>query len=204
MKGLWLDGRLSAEAALFYIDWEDIQLPTLIAGFTVLSNGGGAVRQGGEVNLVFSPDEHWRFGFRASYTDAYLTEDAIVAGYAKDDRLPAVPRWDVGGDIEYSATLGGDVGATLGASFKYNSDRATGQSQNALNPLRILPSFTTFDLWARLDWDAYSLSAYVRNVGDERGYYNGSTLRALPAQAVPYTAIPVQPRTVGVTLTANF
>ncbi|BCW90440.1 Pesticin receptor [Alphaproteobacteria bacterium SO-S41] len=204
LKGLWLDGKLSAEAALFYIDWESIQLPTLIAGFNVLSNGGGAVSKGVELNLVYSPDEHWRFGFRGSYTDAYLTENAVVAGYAKDDRLPAVPQWDLGGDVEYTANLGGDLSGTLGASFKYNSDRATGQSQNALNPLRILPSFTTFDLYARLDWDAYSLSAYVRNVGDARGYYNGSTLRALAGQAVPYTAIPVQPQTFGITLSADF
>ncbi|MEI9997537.1 MAG: TonB-dependent receptor [Rhizomicrobium sp.] len=203
-KGLWLDNTLSIDADLFYVDWKDIQLPTLIAGFNVESNGGGAVSRGAELNIGYTPDEHWRFGARGSYTDAHLTTDALVAGYAKGDRLPAVPVWDLAGDIDYGWTISDSLGADLGISLKYSSDRDVGQSQNALNPLRTLPDYTTADLRAGLVWDKYSLNAYIRNVSDTRAYYSGGALRAVAGQNVPFEAIPIQPRTFGLTLSASY
>jgi len=203
-KDLLFDRRLSLDADLFYIDWKDIQLPTLIAGFNVLSNGGGAVSQGGEFDASYAATRDLDLGLRAAYTDAHLTQDALVAGYAKGDRLPAVPRWDVAGDADYRHALGAGVTGNVGLTVKYESDRDVGQSQNAANPLRVLPAFTTVDLRAGLAYQRYRLDVYVRNVGDERAYYNGGALRAYAGQNVPFTAVVIQPRTFGATVSARF
>jgi outer membrane receptor protein involved in Fe transport len=204
VKGLWLDKRLSLDADVFYIDWQNIQLPTLIAGFNVLSNGGGAISQGVEFNGSYAVTPDLTVSLRAAYTDAHLTSQALVAGYAKGERLPAVPRWDVGGDIDYVHPLFADLIGDLGMTVKYNSDRQAGQALNAANPLVDLPGFTTVDLRAGLMWRRYRLDLYARNVGDERAYFNGSALRAFAGQNVPFTAIPIQPRTLGVVLSAKF
>jgi outer membrane receptor protein involved in Fe transport len=204
VKGLWLDKRLSLDADIFYIDWQHIQLPTLIAGFNVLSNGGGALSQGVEFNGSYAITPDLTVSLRTAYTDAHLTSEALVAGYAKGERLPAVPRWDVGGDIDYTHPLFTDVTGDLGMTVKFNSDREAGQALNPANPLVDLPGFTTVDLRAGAMWRRYRLDVYVRNVGDDRAYYNGSALRAYAGQNVPFTAIPIQPRTFGMVLSAKF
>lgn len=204
-KGLFFDNRLSLDADFFYIDWQDIQLPTLIGGFNVLSNGGGAVSKGVELNLNYRATRDLTFGLRTAYTNAHLTSDAIVAGYKNGDPLPAVPRWDVSADVDYSHPLSETLTGTLGASLKYNSNRQTGQSQNALNPVRTLPAFATVDLRAGLKWWRYAANVYIRNVGDERAYYNGGFLKAGASQTtIPYQAIVIQPRTYGATVSASF
>jgi len=203
-KGLFWDNRLSADVDLFWVDWSDIQLPTLIAGFNVPSNGGGAVSKGFEANLALKATREVTLGLRTAYTDAYLTTDATVAGYKKGDPLPAVPHWDVSADADWRHPLNDTVTGSLGFSVKYNSSRQTGQSQNALNPVRILPGFATVDLRAGLEWKRWAATVYVRNLGDERAYTNGGFLKASASQVVPYQAIVIPPRTFGATISASF
>ncbi|MGA0601438.1 TonB-dependent receptor [Caulobacter sp. KR2-114] len=203
-KGLFWDGRLSADADLFWVDWSDIQLPTLIGGFNVLSNGGGAVSKGLEANLAFKATRELTLGLRTAYTNAHLTTDATVAGYRRGDPLPAVPRWDISADADWRHPLNDTLTGALGFSVKYNSSRQTGQSQNALNPVRILPGFATVDLRAGLEWGRWAATVYVRNVGDQRAYTNGGFLKAVASQTVPYQAIVIPPRTFGATLSASF
>jgi len=157
-----------------------------------------------EFNTTYELIQGLTLSARGAYTDAHLTQNAFVAGYAKGDVLPAVPKWDVSGDIDYSHALFGDVTGNVGLTVKYNSDRHIGQSQNPENPEKILPGFTTVDLRAGAAWKRYRLDLYIRNVADERAYYNGSALRAFVGQNVPITAVPIQPRTFGMTLSAHF
>ena len=203
-KGLYLDNRLSLDADLFWVDWSDIQLPTLIAGFNVLSNGGGAVSKGVEANLAYKATRELTLGLRTAYTDAHLTSDALVAGYKNGDPLPAVPHWDVSADADWRHPINDTLTGNLGFSVKYNSSRQTGQSQNALNPVRTLPGFTTVDLRAGLEWGKWAATVYVRNVGDERAYTNGGFLKAGASQTVPYQAIVIPPRTFGATISTSF
>ena len=57
-KTLWANGRMSANAAVFYIDWDDLQLnvpnPAVPAQFYI-SNVGGAVSKGIEVEVSARP-----------------------------------------------------------------------------------------------------------------------------------------------------
>ena len=47
------DSTLSFDAALFYTDWQKIQIETSAGGFKFYVNGGSAVSQGGELTVLY-------------------------------------------------------------------------------------------------------------------------------------------------------
>jgi hypothetical protein len=98
---------------------------------------------------------------------------------------------------------GGGGGATQNRS-RLAADEDVVVVSIPANPLVVLPSFATLDLRAGVAWRRYRVDVFVRNVTDTRAYYNGSALRAFAGQSVPFTAIPIQPRTGGVTVSAKF
>ena len=50
-----LDRTLTFDAALFYTDWQKIQIETSAGGFKVYVNGGSAVSQGAELAVAYKP-----------------------------------------------------------------------------------------------------------------------------------------------------
>jgi len=61
-RSLWMDGRLAANANLFYLDWEDQQVTVQLSGSTYdreTVNSGSSRVKGAELELLFQADEHW-------------------------------------------------------------------------------------------------------------------------------------------------
>jgi hypothetical protein len=55
-KGVFADGRVSFEGALFTTDWQDIQIQTSAGGFNFFVNGGEGHEQGRRGTLLWYPD----------------------------------------------------------------------------------------------------------------------------------------------------
>ncbi len=72
-KTTWLDGALSFNLALFYMDIEGLQLATQIPGevpaFSV-SNAADSTSQGVEIDTVWAINNVWTVGASLAYTDA--------------------------------------------------------------------------------------------------------------------------------------
>jgi len=136
LRSQWFEHRLTANASLFYIDWEDPQLSSTTqvgsAGITV--NGKGARSQGLDLSLNAAVTERLRIGASYSYIDAELTEDApnlvstiAAPGTSADpfgpfrvdglagDRLPGSPRHQGTFYSSYTQPLAGD--RTLGFHY---------------------------------------------------------------------------------------
>jgi outer membrane receptor protein involved in Fe transport len=194
---VWADGRLSADYSIFYIDWRDIQLPFLVNGFRVLSNGGGARSQGVEFDTRYKATEELTLGVSGAYTDAKLTSPAPLVFGHTGDRLPFVPEWSVSAHGDYEHDIGNDVRFKAGAVYHYESGR-----NSALSPLdpsfAALKSFSTVDLRAGLTRDKYEANLFVRNLFDETAYVSGGVSGGRS------NLIPLQPRTVGVNFGATF
>jgi len=96
----WFDSTLRLNAALYYMDWESIQVdgassedPSII----ITRNGGKATTRGLEAELAYLLGDHWSFSLGYAYTKARFEEDLDVGSvYAfdiieKGDRLPGSP-----------------------------------------------------------------------------------------------------------------
>ena len=79
-KTQWLDGRLQANAALFFNDYTDRQVGITISSPVVnfpsagVANAGAAETKGLELDLLWNPIDELTLGFAYAYTDAEWTD----------------------------------------------------------------------------------------------------------------------------------
>lgn len=202
-----IENVLRLDATIFHIDWADVQL--LVAenvGGQLVSgnaNGGEAVSQGLEWAATLTPVNGLTVLWTGAYTDAHLSSDPPGASallMEDGDRLPFTPEWSSSLDIDYEWPVFGTTTAYVGGGVRYVSDQMSNFATIFdLPPAQIeLPSHTVVDLRAGLDFDQFTVEVFARNVGDERG-----PTRMGP-DPVSGDAAVLRPRTVGVTLTAEF
>jgi iron complex outermembrane receptor protein len=138
------NGRVSANAAAFYIDWEDLQLnvPIPPAQFFI-TNIGAASSSGVEVEVsaraTASLDLFGAFGYtRARFKDGSTSGGLDVSG----NKLPNTP--------EFTTTIGGQYSHAIGQSviygraelvaygaFEYDDANTEGQGAYSLTNLRV-------------------------------------------------------------------
>jgi len=209
-KGQTGDGSLSGEVALFYTDWNKIQIQTSAGGFNfIVNSAGGARSKGAEATVRYTPVPALNFTLNAAYTDATLNGNAPAAGGLDGDRLPYVPRWSGSLLADYSIELGGDAALTLGATANYVGNRIsdyTGAVGAAPRFPKQLDAYATFDLRAGLTMGRYSVTAFARNLTDEREIIVAAT-QGTANSATPgafYSGAIIQPRTVGAEVAVRF
>lgn len=212
VKGRFLDRRLTLDASVFNIDWDDIQLtvvtPTSL-NYTV--NSGKARNRGLEAAAELQLGAGWVAHANASFVDAELREDFPASPGAepevialKGDALPFAARfsgnlgverlWDVG---HYAVTVGGNVGYVGSRPVIFRTARAPVERQQRFD----LPSYSVIDLYARIAWDAWGVNFYVRNLGNSQGVVTandggGARLDMLGSF--------IAPRIVGMTVSRDF
>ncbi|WP_018277106.1 TonB-dependent receptor [Teredinibacter turnerae] len=78
-KGILLDGALSINSALYYIDWQDLQVSTTteFGSLPIIGNGSAAESKGLELSGEYLFAEHWTMAFSYAYTKAKLTDYAV-------------------------------------------------------------------------------------------------------------------------------
>ena len=146
VKTSWAGGRVSANAAVFYIDWSVLQLnlPTLaVPGQFYIANVGGARSTGAEVELNARPHAAVDLFASAGLTHARFSAGSISSGLdVSDNRLPGTPDYtasfgaQLSGAIGTAATLFGRAEAVLYGAFKYDDANFAGQDAYALTNLR--------------------------------------------------------------------
>ena len=118
VKGRWLEGRLSANLALYEIKWDGIQVQANRVSDSVqfATNVGGATSRGFEFELLAMPFPSLTLAFNGSLNDAKVTSltpsEAAISGAVSGARL-AFPR--VQGTL--SADYGFDLMAQAQANF---------------------------------------------------------------------------------------
>ena len=205
-----IEGLLRLDAAAFHIDWEDIQLLVFDGAVAGNANGGGAESQGVEWSATLTPSDALTVVWSGAYTDAQLTDDTdpIVVGGAAGDPLPYAPEWASTLDVTYEWTAFGDNTAHVGGAWRYVGEQSTGfpgVGGILFGAEQIeLPSYNILDLRAGVEFDAFSLDVFARNVTDERAVTQfGGFGQTLP-DAPNGSAVLVRPRTIGVSLSARF
>jgi outer membrane receptor protein involved in Fe transport len=201
------DKTFSIDMAVFYIDWKDIQILSIVntpAGpVGINGNSGSAKSKGVEWNFAWRPVTGLSIGLLGAYTDAYLTADAPGLGAFTDDKLPFVPDVSATLNVDYRWPAFGSYSAYVGASETYTGTRFTGFSPNVgvVEPHVKLPVYNTLQLRVGLDNDHYSAQLYANNITNSRGIQDYSSNGGANQTG---TASFIQPRTIGIELGVKF
>jgi outer membrane receptor protein involved in Fe transport len=170
------DGRFTVDAALFHIDWTDIQLIATVSDFNINTNGSKAKVDGAEVSVTARPVRGLSLSANAAYTNARLTEDlppivGVIEGF-DGDQLPFTPKFSAGLNGDYNWALSGRVGASVGASLRHLSSQTASYDADfvtANGEQRRIDSYQVIDVRAGLDFGRFSIDAYVRNLANSAG-----------------------------------
>ena len=202
MKGSWLNSRLTLDAALYTIDWQDMQYTANSANgaFSFITNVGKARVNGLEADAALWLSPVLRGGANLALTDAVLTSDQASADGAglgsAGDRLPAVPRVAAGGWLERRIDLAAGDMVLLRGDLSY-----TGRSHSTFKPGvgadAALGDFWLLKLRATFRADDWTLEAFVDNVTDTHAADFATTGRQ-PAIYAP------RPRHFGLTVSYAF
>lgn len=213
----------SFDIAAYHLNWKDIQLFSLVDSVGVNVNGGSAVSNGIEASLLLKPVSGLTFGLNAAWIDAHLTEDTPpLAGGFDGDKLPFVPKFSFGLNSDYEFNISnstrGFVGGTLAYTGKQRDNfnvadivgvNPDGSFVFAFTPQRRISDYAILDLRAGIEFDRFTLEAYVKNLTNTKGV---SSLTLLEDQLIGNNILPgnairaalTRPRTIGLSLTAGF
>lgn len=217
LKSEWFDGRLHANANLFYYDYEDIQVnvTTFNNGITTsaLTNGAQGTVKGVEFTLEAQPTERLHLQAALAYLDTEYTDfadrnpttGALVGDYS-GNAFARAPKHTAAVGFDYSIPLsvGGKVVVGADASYRSREYFLANRQEKADEKRMSQEAYTLVN--ARLSYftqdEKYSVSTFVNNLTDKKylvhGRPNGNA--ALDQFVIVYG----DPRTVGVSFTARY
>jgi iron complex outermembrane receptor protein len=160
-KSTWADGRLQANAAIFNIEWSDLQLNLPIPlgqGQFYISNVGSAASRGLEVELLARPVTGVDVFASVGLISARFGDGAVSSGEdVADNRLPFTPNFTAMAgaqfthDVTPEARAFGRIELIQSGGFRYDDANRAGQDAYNLVNLRggVEIRRATIELWAR-------------------------------------------------------
>ncbi|MCH8073727.1 MAG: TonB-dependent receptor [Proteobacteria bacterium] len=181
-KSSMLDNRLMASLAVFFADYEDVQIPGSVAFDSdgdgtndtfagVTTNAGKAELPGVEFEGLFRASDNWSFGWAIGYLDAEYKEfiDATGTDVANLAVFQNTPEWTASGSVTFETPLslfGASGNFAVITSLSYRDDTSQFEFPNALLDQE---SFTLWDL--SLIWEdddgRWRVSVHGKNLTDE-------------------------------------
>ncbi|HEY4079373.1 MAG TPA: TonB-dependent receptor [Burkholderiaceae bacterium] len=196
-----LDKRLNLEAAIYQIDWDNLQQPMALGVSTIIANAGKARVRGLELAARYAVDQHWDLNSSLAVTDSKLTEDAPSLGPA-GSRMPNVAKLALTAGLRYNFDLSGHP-SYAGLNARHVGQRNAGfDAAGSSVPNFSLPAYTLLDAQWGLDMGAWQLSTFIRNLTNKHALLGADT--ALTAFGLPLHATIATPRTIGGTVSYNF
>lgn len=210
VKGRWFDGRLYADAALYWVDWNDIQVQANRVSDSVqfATNIGGATSKGLEVALTALPADGWTVAFAGALNEAEVDQltpqEAAFSGAVVGARL-AGPR--VSGslrvDYRWQPTPAVEANASVAVSHVGSFPNAFPNTPG--RPLVPLPTYDDTDSYTFVNanlafaFDRFVVGGYVENLFDDR-----SVNYIHPEAFLDGRYGRLRPRTIGVRLSFEY
>jgi len=166
LKTSWLDNRLRFNAAIYQLNWTDVQLSFLGAnGLTEIQNAGNARIRGVEFDFFARPAQGLTISVGGAYNDAETTNTTPLA--PAGTRLPITARFKGNARIRYEFPLGGMQGhAQASASHEGRRTRDLRPVESAI--YGDLPGHEQVDLSLGVENERWSASLFARNLFDTR------------------------------------
>ncbi len=195
-KTSWLNNHLTANFALYRIDFEDIQSQiNLDCGFFHRFNAGKVRNIGIEADFAYQASDALSLRFGFSYVDSEV-KSAVPGLNSDGDEPPYVPEFTASGSIDYGVPIWSGFGYIRG-DLRYVGSSGNEFSSRATTLQ--LDSYTIVDLILGYEFDAWTLNLFAKNLFDERVVTNIDPDRVQPPQFTRG-----RPRTIGVSINKNF
>jgi len=179
LKGLWLDGSLSGDLVLFYMDRDNAQLsqssqqvPFDPNSFVFVTYNGEARAYGLEASAFWQINEAWRLHGSLGLLDTKIRESEktfAVSPNAVNRNLAHAPPYTLNIGTTYTNPGGWFARLDISFSDAYYFDISHNQQSDA---------YQLVNLRVGKQWGAWGLSAWSRNLFDEdyttRGFYFGN------------------------------
>lgn len=208
LKTEWWDNRAQLNAALFQIDWSNMQVSGRSANgaFAYIANAGAARIRGAELEGTVRPLAGLTLNAMLTYLDGQLTEDQYNSELAmtnstglSGDRIPYVPTWSGAFGAGYNWPIKNtdlygmarlDYSYVGSSSSYFRDNYAYYEKQGA---------YSLFNLRAGIEASRWAVYLYVSNLLDKAGVITRDTGAGYDNQVLT-----LRPRTIGLTLRANF
>ena len=217
LKGIVPSAKFDYAVSLFNTDWTNIQARGVdpVTGTSFQGNGGRAHTRGLEVEGRWHASSNLVLGGNAALTDAQLDEDINITGInAKSgNTIPFTPKLAFALTADYSFDVASGVQGSFGATVRHVGERNayfddTKVGTGVQSSVGKMPAYDVVDLRAAFSKDIWTLSLYAKNIFDEKGIttVNGNYIGpgAIAGTLTPAGVTITQPRTLGVTLRADF
>jgi iron complex outermembrane recepter protein len=191
VKSEQFDRRLIANASVYYIKWNDLQILGLpdnpALGFT--TNAGDAHSEGFEVELAAKPLRGLEIDLNTGYTHAVLDQPA--QGAPAGTLLPNVPRWGVSAAAQYEWHLVQSWSAFSHLDWAYKTSTNEDVPADAIG---YIPSYSIANARLGAHNDRYGVYLFCTNLTNSLGITGAG-------ESGQYT---MRPRTYGIDLRATF
>jgi len=198
LRSTWFDQRLTANAALYYVKWRDVQVLTTTAsgGQQITGNGAKATSQGVELQVQALLPAGFSLMASYAYNDAQLTED--VPGLVLDltnsgrfdsfgnpikvtrlndafdgDRLPGSPQHTGSLTLQYSRQLANGYGFDASYGIAANSDVITTVGKRGSG--ETLGGYALHSASVGIGKDRWRATLYADNLFDKYAYTSVTT-----------------------------
>ncbi|MBS0364367.1 MAG: TonB-dependent receptor [Proteobacteria bacterium] len=200
-KTRWLDGRLTANGAVYYIKWKDVQQgETLPCSYQITQNAGAANVTGAELELQAQITPALQVSAGAGYTHAVLAEDAPNLGGFKGQQLQNVPRWNGGASVRYAFGLA-SYRAFVRADYQYVGESFPDFARS--DPATFQRAYSLTDLRAGVTVHDWELDLFMDNAFDKQAYLSRFISDNYDA-ASRSRMFTNRPRTVGLSVQRSF
>ncbi len=144
-KTSWLDHRLTANVAAYYIDWQDLQLnvPFGAPGQFFIANVGNAASKGVELELHARPRAGLELFAGGGLMSARFLSGSMSGGVGVGgNKIPFSPNYTANAGVQYSRAVGKNrtlytrAEAIAFGNYRYDDQNLAGQSAYALANLR--------------------------------------------------------------------
>jgi outer membrane receptor protein involved in Fe transport len=197
-KGRYFNNRLSINAAVYAINWTNIQqsinLPT--CGFTFTTNVGDAKIYGSEFELTALVTSNLTLSLNAGSTHAYISSvSAEGAGIVNvGEAVLGVPEYTVTPSIDYDAPISSGLTAFARVDFPYTG-RSRGYFDSSGLPHLFQPGYGIVNMSTGFKRDKLSVELYAKNLLDWKNIIQYPSINSVQEG---YT---VRPLTFGITAT---
>ncbi len=218
-KSRFLDNRLTVNASLFYVKWKNMQQEIqLECTYNYDVNVGAATSYGAELEVKAKPIHSVLLDLAAGYTHATLdnsegAETGLVGAIAGAS-IPGVPAYNIAFTSTYSYDISDEY-----FGFLRGAARWTGASNGGFNqlpnsggviiPPNIVagipdpdfnrPAYHTIDLSTGVSWKEWEATLFAKNL-----FNNNMVIQHPITQTIATEVFRLEPRTVGVSLSAKF
>ena len=191
-KTSWLDHRLIANAAVFDIEWSNIQTNVFLpCGFITVVNAGKVRSRGIEAEVSWAVGGGITLSASGAYTDATLVDKTQQFTAQEGDRVPNVPKFNGDAVAEYRRPFGSSGrDMFVRTSVSYVGDSYT--EFQSLSTARLMPASASVDGSLGFDLNDWEFSLFGKNLANRLIVTGVDTDRNVPTT---YSVAP--PRTVG-------